>query len=47
MMDAGEVNTEGRISKSWREYSVLNKVLKYDECGWSNFLPTRKHGKDK
>jgi hypothetical protein len=34
-MDAGEVNMKKRISMTRTEYSVLNEVLKFYECGWS------------
>jgi hypothetical protein len=34
-MNAGEMDMEERISMTSTEYSVLKKVLKYDECGWS------------
>jgi hypothetical protein len=35
MMGAGEVNIEERTLMTMQEYSVLNEVLEYHECGWS------------
>jgi hypothetical protein len=34
-MDAREIHIKGIISMIRTEYSLLNEVLKFHECGWS------------